>query len=298
MTTKRTKAKPLRKSLDNKYPPVEVGAAWQDWTNFNAFTKAHNITRRALVRLIDEGEYTCFTAPDGTIRIPSNVEEELEEELELNEEEDAEEDADESADTATVLGQCVSMLKTANDFIDKLLTSVVKPLELTTKTNEEVLKRTLARLTELETKRDELVAQREEMLNEEAERRFAQTRIEAEEKRKDEAWQELIKMMPILGDQLKSTVARLGGPQRKALDAAMSLLGTLEPEQLEVLGSDQLGFLNEKQRAHLRELMAHLPKKESAPAPAPASAPAPAPAEPPTKAESPKPKRRRRKAEP
>lgn len=259
------KPKVLKKSLANKYPPVEAGVTtWTEWPNLNAYSKANGITRLALIRLIDEGEYSCFTCPDGTIRIPPDVEAELDEELSLNAEEEAEE-VQAQADMGVVLSQCVAMLKTSNDFIDKLLTSVVKPLEQITRANETMMVRNQTRLTELENKRDELVAQREEMLSEEAERRFAQTRIEAEEKRKDQAWGEVIKLFPTLAEQLKSTFGNFGGRDRQAFKAAMSLFATLEPEQLELLGSDQLGFLSAEQRSHLAELVKHMPSREAKP---------------------------------
>lgn len=300
-----TKAGALKKSLENKYPPIEAGVSdWQGWTNFNAFCKTNDITRRTLVRLVDEGGYTCFTCPDGTIRIPPDAEEQLELDLGDEAEDEAEETA-ETADMATVLGQCTAMLRTANEFIEKLLSSVVKPLELTTRTNEEMMKRTLARLSELENKRDELVTQREALLNEEAERRFAQTRIEAEEKRKDEAWSEVLKLTPVLGEQLKNTLGRWGGKDRQALEAAMALLSSLDPEQLALLGNAELGFLKPDQRERLSVLVQHLPKKDGPPPPPPDKEPTPAAAEPPppsppaeepppppTKAESPKPKRK------
>lgn len=251
----KTPKKPLEPSTPEKpSKPEESKSAWVRWDTLATIAREAGAPKSKVLQLALREGISFQRCDDGTLRLPPAQAAELKESLGAG---DYSETSELIKNASELVSSSVSLVKTAQAQVKDLLDAITQPMKALSEASSELQKKTLARVTELEAIVDSAREVREAMLNEQNERELARRRYEAQEKRKDEAWSHVTKVIPVLGPQLMATVAKWmgakpGDVEKQAL--AQQILSSLTKEQVMMLTHPSLDLISAEQKETLRRL--------------------------------------------
>ncbi len=235
--------------------------AWKDWPKASAVADELEISVRQLKRHVERNEVPRYQAPDGTYRYkPEEVAmfkaflegEETEAEVVTSKKGGADQHV--AVELVKVFRELLQQELGNNRELMKLVLNPNNALLSMLKDENAALRQ---RCSTLEDKHTDLVMAREEMLSQVHERGLATKTVEAQEKRKTQAFGMLMQSMPTLAKQMgidPSKLAQgLSNEDQGKVNAAVELLTSIDPEMLEALGAS--GMLNDEQMILLRKIV-------------------------------------------
>lgn len=259
---------PKKPAVEEPSESLEGKSAWTKWPTLATIAKDAGVPRAKVMQAALRAGFAFRRCDDNTMRLRPAEADELKEELgsdgfiEAN---------DLIKNASDLVASSVELVKTAQSQVKALLEAVVEPMKANTEASSELQRKALARVTELEGIVDTAREMREVMLNEQHERELARRRFEASEQRKDQAWAQVLKVMPALGPQLAATLAKWfggSGTDVAKMTLAQELLNSLSKEQVLILTNPGLDLISDAQKETLRKLFGVQPAE---PEPAPTS---------------------------
>jgi hypothetical protein len=243
-------------------PALKVPKGWAAWPTISTASKTLGVNQSEARSVIQEAGMRSYPCPDGTTRYRPQDLEQLANAL--SETPDEPPISTEAAKAASLrieqdrlrlefMKEVTDHNKELRGFIKELLISMPQMMEKASALLLAAAARDGDQITKFYESREQLFTAREEALSEKSEREQLSRTTAAAEERKDYAFKQLMKAIPDLVAQVKTTLAvKTGDPK---LRAAADLLQSVDDPQLCLLLDDEMALLNDEQRKQLKDVL-------------------------------------------
>lgn len=226
---------------------TDLPATWKSWPTAPKAARMLGCSVRHIGRHVDRGTIERHKCPDSTFRFnPQELEDAREAILENIA-------GSESLEKETVVSEGfksgTELVKQSHKHAEAMFGLYSTPINQLLEMYREENKRQRERIVELESKRDELAAQREAMVSEEHMRRILEARANKADERKDKAVKMVLDRVPGVWDRFIES--KMG--QSPQVKAAIELLKGFKKEDLEFLMSTEI--LTPEQKAQVRTIL-------------------------------------------
>jgi len=258
-----TRAKPT----NGKRPPPD---GWERWLGSVAAAKQLRCSLKTLNTLVSDGHLFCYDAPDGTKRFNQQSLTEFEDAAESLFEDDELEKADKKASREGIPAEAIrataELLKASQKQNLELHQLVIQGFKAASDAQQQTIHSQQLQLNHYTQLIDQVLAERENMLDARLEREVARENYQAVQKRRTELFEQSKVWANDLVGVLKQRLETLTpGQADPKLNAAIELLKTIDPRQLEVLAT--MGFFNPTQIGYLERILGRKLSEDPKPEP-------------------------------
>jgi hypothetical protein len=267
------------RTKSNGKPPPE---GWERWLGSAAAAKQLRCSIKTLNSLVADGHLCCYDAPDGTKRFNQQSLTDFEDPslFEDDELDNSDKKASREGIPAEAIRATSELLKASNKQNLELHTLVIQGFKAASEAQQKTIESQQSQLNHYHTLVDQVLAERENMLDARLEREVARENYQAVQKRRTELFEQSKVWANDLVGVLKQRLETLTpGQADPKLNAAIELLKTIDPRQLEVLAT--MGFFNPTQIGYLERILGRKLSDDPKPEPkAPTAKTSPEPAVP------------------